>query len=360
MKNFIKNLEIENFKSIKKAKLECEKINLFIGEPNVGKSNILEAISLYGALYSQDKQKFLSEFIRYNEFKDLFFDYDVKPLITVKSVLGNANINYKFNVDAYEFVYSIDDKLIKQIINTKSLAESKNLFDSFLKDNGGFKNVIMKPVYKHIGRNGFSEIDVNTELSPVKKYEFKSSTEFKNRFQQFLLPPYGENLATILQSIPSFTDEVASLFEEYGLELVTFYNKQEFLFQKKMGRAVIQHEYNLMADTLQRYIFHLAAIESNKDSVILFEEPESHSFPSYILSLVNRIVNDESNQYFITSHNTYLFNEIIERKIKETAVFYTYYENYETKFKKLTFDELQEILDHGADIFLNLNWFENE
>jgi len=75
---------------------------------------------------------------------------------------------------------------------------------------------------------------------------------------------------------------------------------------------------------------------------------------------VNRIVNDNSNQYFITSHNTYLFNEIIERKIKETAVFYTYYENYETKFKKLTYDELQEILDHGADIFLNLNWFDDE
>ncbi len=359
MKNFIKNLEIENFKSIKKAKLECEKINLFIGEPNVGKSNVLEAISLYGALYSQNEKKFLSEFIRYNEFKDLFFDYDTKPIISIKSDLGFAAINYKFNTDSYDYTFSKDESLLKLILKNRTIHETLEIYNAFFIDYNS-KNDLMKPIYKRINRNGTTEIIENTEFSPVKKYDFKCLSEFKNSFPQFLLPPYGENLATILQSNASFIDEVATIFEDFGLELVMSYNRQKFLFQKKMGRAVIQHEYNLMADTLQRYIFHLAAIESNNNSVLLFEEPESHSFPSYILSLVNRIVNDNSNQYFITSHNTYLFNEILERKIKETAVFYTYYENYETKFKKLTYDELQEVLDHGADIFLNLNWFDNE
>jgi AAA15 family ATPase/GTPase len=36
----IKNLEIKNFKSVKHLKLDCKRINLFIGEPNTGKSNI--------------------------------------------------------------------------------------------------------------------------------------------------------------------------------------------------------------------------------------------------------------------------------------------------------------------------------
>ena len=41
-KEMIADLEISNFKSIKHLQLDYRRINIFIGEPNVGKSNILE------------------------------------------------------------------------------------------------------------------------------------------------------------------------------------------------------------------------------------------------------------------------------------------------------------------------------
>jgi len=40
----INQVKIENFKSIKSLKLECKRVNVFIGELNTGKSNIIEAI----------------------------------------------------------------------------------------------------------------------------------------------------------------------------------------------------------------------------------------------------------------------------------------------------------------------------
>lgn len=40
----IGNLGIRNFKSIKDLDLDCRRVNLFIGEPNTGKSNILEVL----------------------------------------------------------------------------------------------------------------------------------------------------------------------------------------------------------------------------------------------------------------------------------------------------------------------------
>ncbi len=43
----IKDLRVSNFKSIKTLELDCKRINIFIGAPNVGKSNILEALSLF-------------------------------------------------------------------------------------------------------------------------------------------------------------------------------------------------------------------------------------------------------------------------------------------------------------------------
>lgn len=40
--NFLDWVEIKNFKSIKDLRLDCKRVNIFIGKPNVGKSNILE------------------------------------------------------------------------------------------------------------------------------------------------------------------------------------------------------------------------------------------------------------------------------------------------------------------------------
>lgn len=46
MKNFIENIHITNFKSIKDCKIEnCWRMNLFIGRPNVGKTDIIDMLS---------------------------------------------------------------------------------------------------------------------------------------------------------------------------------------------------------------------------------------------------------------------------------------------------------------------------
>lgn len=52
MPQIIKNIHIENFKSAKNVELtDCKRINLLIGKPNVGKSNLLEALSLFACLF---------------------------------------------------------------------------------------------------------------------------------------------------------------------------------------------------------------------------------------------------------------------------------------------------------------------
>jgi len=42
----IRELQINNYKSIGQVNLDCSRINVLVGEPNVGKSNILEALDL--------------------------------------------------------------------------------------------------------------------------------------------------------------------------------------------------------------------------------------------------------------------------------------------------------------------------
>ena len=66
----IKTIEIKNFKSIRHQKIEdCRRVNVFIGYPNVGKSNILEALGLYCV----DSES-LKKIIRVKEDPTIFFD----------------------------------------------------------------------------------------------------------------------------------------------------------------------------------------------------------------------------------------------------------------------------------------------
>ena len=76
IKKLNNDTEIKNFKSIKDLKLEPKKYNIFIGEPNVGKSNILEAISVLNPFYSANN-KFLEGIVRYKSLLNLFFDDDL-------------------------------------------------------------------------------------------------------------------------------------------------------------------------------------------------------------------------------------------------------------------------------------------
>lgn len=74
MRNAIKFLRIQNFKSIKSVTLHPHWANLIIGEPNVGESNLLEAMSLLGDIAYEQTDKFMDSFIRYEEPRQLFYD----------------------------------------------------------------------------------------------------------------------------------------------------------------------------------------------------------------------------------------------------------------------------------------------
>lgn len=89
----IKNLLVKNFKSIKDLRIDCSRINLFVGAPNVGKSNLLEAISLYGAAHSKHPNgKYLADLLRYERMDHLFYDQHIETTISVRSDLGGIDI----------------------------------------------------------------------------------------------------------------------------------------------------------------------------------------------------------------------------------------------------------------------------
>ena len=152
---------------------------------------------------------------------------------------------------------------------------------------------------------------------------------------------------------------MSSFFKDFGFNLVLRPQEKAFEIQKIVDGIIISYPYSLTSDTLQRVIFHSVALESNENSTLVFEEPESHAFPYYTKYLGERIAFDNKNQYFIATHNPYLLLSILEKaKIGEVRVFVTYFRDYRTRVVSLSENQLSELMDY--DPFFNLNSFIEE
>ena len=129
---------------------------------------------------------------------------------------------------------------------------------------------------------------------------------------------------------------------------------QQIKAMRENGLDMFLVPFSALADSLQRLIFYKTAIAGNNGKVICFEEPEAHTFPPYISNVVNDIISDTRNQYFITTHSPYVVNSLLESVGEDLAVYVVDLNHNETFIRRLTDNQLQQVYDNGIDLFYNL------
>ena len=314
----VQKLKIDNFKSIKHLTLECKRINIFIGEPNTGKSNLLETIGFLSHGYKE-----IRSFLRFENMMDLFYDHILENPIRIS--FNEESVNVQFSEGRFVASYfKIPD-------------ESGQLFFNYNYHGDG------------------NQWD-RKELSDFKFYRFTKQEDFPNRKSEFLNPPDGDNLLAVILTRKELRKLLKDIFGKFGYRTVFKPPEGRIEIQKEFEDIVISFPYSLVSETLQRLVFYLTAIYSNKDSILAFEEPESHAFPYYTKFLAERIsIDKNNNQYFISTHNPYFLMSVLEKTPKdEVATFLTYLENYQTKVKTLTERQKEKILEMGLDVFFNV------
>jgi AAA15 family ATPase/GTPase len=336
--NSIKNIEIRNFKSIRQVKIEdCRRINVFVGYPNTGKSNILEALGLY-SIFLQPSQVFrFNELCRVKRFSELFYNKDYK----------NSNkviVNNKLSLDI----------LINQSSDLELRGHEEGGQQSFFECSINARDFVIR-----YGRQP-SQSFVPDRVGPVHKYNFRDDTLLNQKTPLSLAVPYGGNLLEVLHGNSDLRKEIATLFEDYNQKLVV--DDDEIIFLKYLNDDTgVSIPYHLVADTLRRLIFYKAAIFSNKESILLFEEPEAHMFPPYISKFTADVMYDKNgNQFFINTHSPFVINDLMENlKNNDLSIYVVGYkkDNGETVVRRLSEMELHEIYQYGIDLYLNLENF---
>ena len=267
MSVFAEHIFIRNFKSIPQVSLEnCARINLIIGGPNTGKSNILEALSLFSLPFLKaNAKKKITQLIRCTNLSELFHFGNTKdPILAVTGALTcvvkydeDETVSVEMNDAVKPYRYRVD----------------KNL--KFLHDRNQFKSPV------------------------VKRYIFPGKTIFRKHHLSYPIPPYGFNLtkpeiaqSETLQRIDFFKTVIKSntesilLFEEPEAHCFPPFTTQ--ITQEMMGNR--ENQYFL--STYSPFMIH--DLLENAGSELAIFKTEHVDFET----VIRRLSEDELDDMF--------------------------------------------------------------
>jgi AAA15 family ATPase/GTPase len=166
-------------------------------------------------------------------------------------------------------------------------------------------------------------------------------------------------LGQIISSNPNIRNFVNHFLSQNSLKLlIERINNNLKIFKEYQDGTVFTLPYNMIADTLQRLIFYKAAIMSNHESVLLFEEPEAHCFEPYILEFTNEIkFNENNNQFFMVTHSDFIIQEFLrdEESKNDLQIYLVNNVDGETKVKKLDKESNDDVYEYGMNVFFNFD-----
>jgi AAA15 family ATPase/GTPase len=326
----IQKLSIRNFKSIRELDLDCRRVNVFIGEPNTGKTNILESL----AIHDLDTLELWQDVFRVDRLTDFFFQHD----------------------SAAGFYIRRDD-----FTTEGNLGNGPGVLrlSSYLPD-GGPLNAHLTIFLKEKERTEvFGRQDDIEAISQYHSsyYIFRDNLKSEDPREESLSTPFGGNLASLVAFNKKAREIMASYFSNSQFRPLVDRSENKLLLAYEEDGTLIALPYSASSETLRRMVFHTLAIETNCQEVIIFDEPEAHSFPPYTKTLAERIALDEKgNQFFLTTHSPYMLDSLLSKTpASELNVVLCRMENFETKAYPMNQDQIDQIKEWSMDAFFNFD-----
>jgi hypothetical protein len=308
-------VQIKNFKSIRDLRFDAKRVNVFIGEPNTGKSNIIEALTFF----SNWNANSFRDLFRFKTTADLFFDQKVAEEILVEA-------------GEWKMVLSFKEGRFHGVFSAGSVQKAPFVMNHQTVTQGG------------------------SMPTSVRSYAFRPLASFPNAKPGVLNPPSGDNLVAVLYSNEDLRQKIGGVIRTQGFRLQLKPTESELLIAKDVNDELYSYPWTSVSETLRRMAFFMAVLETNSGAALLFDEPEANTFPFYTKYLAERVALGEHNQFFITTHNPYLLSSVVEKTpVKDLAIFVTRMEKFETQVQRIPDKNLPELLELDSDAFFNLD-----
>ena len=203
-----------------------------------------------------------------------------------------------------------------------------------------------------------------TQLDWIRFYSYTSSDHWLYNTgyphgTKIVNPPHGYNLLYIARhnaKVYEFLKETLS-----ALNWKLRFDQSQKTFRLSEVREDEIHDYNLdlLSDSLKRLFFYGAIILTSENATLVFDEPDVFAFPPYPKTLGEMIGGDESNQFFLTTHNPYFLAGIIEKTATDNLALFVCFRDQDgsTAAKLLAPEEVSHVVEQGANVFFNLDEF---
>lgn len=308
----IEKICIKNFKSISQLEISCNKdFNVLIGENNIGKTTIFEAIHLWKMCYDANIQKSNKKKF-YASCKNIpFRDMEYLRVFEDKDLLNNPSkndIDIVLKIEFYSEEFSLGFQITKQQsvdnsylqISYKDYNEFQRFSQKFLDSDFNLTNAIVicesRPVANIIAKEPYMyKNQIMEKISKGKGYEVLRNKITKSNEQKEKIE---EHLKNVMEKEYIFT-EVDKENKTYIRLLV---NGTNILSQ---GSGFLQVS----------EIF--ASLEYTKAGIyiLLIDEPDSHLHMKLQKNLINEFRNITNSQLFVITHNDKFLDEISDSEI---------------------------------------------
>ena len=376
MKMYISKIKIKNFRNLKDFEIELKPFTTIIGENNVGKSNLLEAISLVLSneisVYKKRKleiedfsiqtiHQFKKDMIDNTEdqitFPEIRIDlYFMEPDLEQEPIVERFWYDYDSKLARISYLYSYQSPKKKEYISkTKQLIKEKGKdaieFVDFPIEDYEYSIVwgkqdstvenywskMLKVEYLDALRDVKRELNSNSDKKLLYRIlNDRDAPSFSLIKEQMLaLDNAVKNDKSVLEVLKK---DIGNYLNKISLETETSTNTVDFQFGsielseilKKIGMQYGDEAVSIERNGLGRnnllyiavILAHLYEKENNFFRVIVIEEPEAHLCPIVQKHLAENLVAEDGKgkqQILVTTHSTHIASYL---ELKNTVVMY--------------------------------------
>lgn len=314
---YISSLILESFKSYENITLKFDKkFNVIIGENNIGKSTIFEALQLWkkcfdlsilakgNNFYSPSTNIYINfedlNFIRLSEDEDILFPgkTSCKIAVVFAEDIGEEVETYKLDFtltkpnikNAYVRISRTNDDEFQKLLSRLNILNIKLDEFIFIHQTSPVSNILRKEPYMYKGQV-LKKIQ-RGKSDEVLRNKIIQSLEKDTKLEEWMCDVLDINFKFVLpkRSEREKKEYISLLVEKEG-------NKLDMYLQ---GSGFLQ-----IAE-----IFSTIEVMDNAINILLIDEPDSHISPriqSRLLSCLKRI---EGTQTFIISHNDNFVSDV--------------------------------------------------